>query len=237
MVRPMNEGREAIEALIYGYATAIDRGDLDEFGGLFAEATLAIAGSPVEAAGADQVRSMVTKGLHWYDGTPRTRHITTNVVVTVDGDGDRASAQSSVVVYQALDDLPLQVVLVAHYDDEIRMGGRALALLTPPAYLRPVGRPLEALHQARAACPALILKRGSRRARRSRVTDHPPADLSGRAVQGAERRRARSAGDGRRHRIGGPDFGDGQIGEGTIGVRLHPLDPLYRRPPPGGRSR
>ncbi len=121
----MNGDREAIEALIYGYAASIDAGDLDTFGSLFAEASLAIAGSPVEATGADEIRAMVAKGLRWYNGTPRTRHITTNVVVHVDGDGNRATAESSVVVHQALDDFPLQVVLVAHYDDEfVRADGR-----------------------------------------------------------------------------------------------------------------
>jgi ketosteroid isomerase-like protein len=116
--------REAIEALVYGYAAAIDAGDLETFGSLFADATMAIAGSPVEVRGAEAVRALVTRGLHWYDGTPRTRHITTNLVVALGPDGDRAMATSSVVVHQALADFPLQVILVAHYDDEFeRVGG------------------------------------------------------------------------------------------------------------------
>jgi len=32
-------------ALVYGYAAAIDAGDLETFGSLFADATMAIAGS------------------------------------------------------------------------------------------------------------------------------------------------------------------------------------------------
>jgi len=73
--------------------------------------------------GTEAVRALVTRGLHWYDGTPRTRHITTNLVVALGPDGDRAMATSSVVVHQALADFPLQVILVAHYDDEFERVG------------------------------------------------------------------------------------------------------------------
>jgi len=115
--------REAIEALVYGYAAAIDAGDLETFGSLFADATMAIAGSPVEVRGAEAVRALVTRGLHWYDGTPRTPHHyqprcrARSRRRPRHGDelGGRAPGARR---------LPLQVILVAHYDDEFeRVGG------------------------------------------------------------------------------------------------------------------
>jgi len=73
--------------------------------------------------GAEAVRALVTRGLHWYDGTPRTRHITTNLRCRARPDGDRAMATSSVSCTRR-SRLPLQVILVAHYDDEFeRVGG------------------------------------------------------------------------------------------------------------------
>lgn len=114
-----------IERLVYSYAKAIDEGDLETFGALFARGTLAIGGTPVAATGADAVRAMVGKGLHWYGGdlspapTPRTKHLTANLSIEVDPGGERARAHSYVMVFQALDDFPLQAILGAHYDDEL----------------------------------------------------------------------------------------------------------------------
>ena len=117
------DDRAAIAALVYGYARAIDTGDLDAFGDAFADGTLRIAGSPVAAAGADAVRAMVRKGLQWYDdGTPKTKHVTTNLVVTVDPSGREATAHSYVTVFQALPDFPYQPILGAHYDDRFVRG-------------------------------------------------------------------------------------------------------------------
>jgi len=137
--------REAIEALVYGYAAAIDAGDLETFGSLFADATMAIAGSRRSAWRRGGSR-LVTRGLHWYDGTPRTRHITTNLVVALGPDGDRAMRRARGRAPGARR-LPLQVILVAHYDDEFERSGR-MALRPARVDLRPPGRPLEALHQA-----------------------------------------------------------------------------------------
>ena len=56
------------------------------------------------------------------DGTPRTRHLVTNVEIELDG--DRASARSSVTVLQQTEVLPLQAIATGRYLDRFeRVGG------------------------------------------------------------------------------------------------------------------
>jgi hypothetical protein len=51
------------------------------------------------------------------DGTPRTKHITTNTVVEVDEEGGTAVARSYFTVLQALPDLPLRPIASGRYED------------------------------------------------------------------------------------------------------------------------
>jgi 3-phenylpropionate/cinnamic acid dioxygenase small subunit len=51
-----------------------------------------------------------------YDGSPRTRHITANSVVTVHGDA--AAARSSYVVFQGVAEFALQPIISGRYRDE-----------------------------------------------------------------------------------------------------------------------
>ena len=46
-------------------------------------------------------------------GTPKTRHLTSNVIV--DTDGDSASARSCFTVFQATEALPLQPIILGRY--------------------------------------------------------------------------------------------------------------------------
>ena len=56
------------------------------------------------------------------DGTPRTRHVTTNVTIEVDPAAGTATAASSYTVFQATDALPLQAIIVGRYADTFRRG-------------------------------------------------------------------------------------------------------------------
>jgi 3-phenylpropionate/cinnamic acid dioxygenase small subunit len=49
-------------------------------------------------------------------GTPRTRHVTSNVIIEPDG-ANAARAQSYVLVHQATDVLPLQPIIGGRYYD------------------------------------------------------------------------------------------------------------------------
>ena len=112
----------AIKNLIYRYADLIDSGDLDAVAALFSHGRVLAAGADGqdnEVVGAEAVNAMYRSFTRIYEdnGTPHTRHVTTNVMVDVDDNGQLASARSSAVVFQALDDFPLQPVIAVRYHD------------------------------------------------------------------------------------------------------------------------
>jgi hypothetical protein len=59
------------------------------------------------------------------DGTPRTKHLVTNIIVEVDEEAGTAAARSYVTALQALPDLPLQPIVSGRYHDRFeRRDGR-----------------------------------------------------------------------------------------------------------------
>jgi hypothetical protein len=88
----------AIENLIAAYAELVDDGDFAGLGRLLADATF--AGSGAAVSGPDAIEQMFRDMLIVYDdGTPRTKHVTTNVVIDVDeeaGPACRCSPSSAV---------------------------------------------------------------------------------------------------------------------------------------------
>src|SRR6185436_7798566 len=79
-----DDGRTAIERLLYMYAERLDAGDFAGVGALFADGEIRAGDQGSGIRGADAVRGLyaATVRLHG-DGTPRTKHVTTNVVVDV----------------------------------------------------------------------------------------------------------------------------------------------------------
>ncbi len=51
------------------------------------------------------------------DGTPRTKHVTTNIRIEVDDDAGTAVSHSYVMVFQALPDMALQPIVAGRYHD------------------------------------------------------------------------------------------------------------------------
>ncbi|HJQ42043.1 MAG TPA: nuclear transport factor 2 family protein [Jatrophihabitantaceae bacterium] len=110
-----------IRNLLGIYCELMDAADWPSVGALFAKAELTAADGTVVAEGAESVSALYEKGTRLYDGSPRTRHITANSVIEVDGDD--ATARSSYVVFQATDSFPLQPIITGRYrDDFIRDG-------------------------------------------------------------------------------------------------------------------
>jgi len=112
--------RDRIEALIFGYADLIDAGDFDGLGRLFADAELRFAGFDEHRQGHDEVRSLYEATTRRYeDGTPRSKHLVTNVVVELDDAAGTASGRSYFTVLQAVPGaLALQPVIAGRYHDE-----------------------------------------------------------------------------------------------------------------------
>ncbi|SEF33114.1 3-phenylpropionate/cinnamic acid dioxygenase, small subunit [Amycolatopsis pretoriensis] len=108
----MNDHR-ALENLIYSYASAVDAGDFDAVGELFAAG--AFVGSGGELRGAEVARMLRDTVIVYEDGTPRTKHVTTNVTLEVDGGS--ATGRAYFTVLQAVPGLPLQTIAAGRYAD------------------------------------------------------------------------------------------------------------------------
>jgi hypothetical protein len=122
------EARFQIEKEIYSYTYALDGGDLDALGELFEHAVMRVEGTDAAYAGSEAVKqsnidfnlfydAKGNPGLYRPDTTPRTRHVTTNIIVDIAKDGLSASARSSVIVFQFAPGAPLRPIIAAGYRD------------------------------------------------------------------------------------------------------------------------
>ena len=114
----------AIENLISTYAELVDDGDFAGVGHLLADATFIARNVPI--TGRDAIEAMLRDSVVLYeDGTPRTKHLVTNIIVEVDEEAGTAGARSYVTALQALPDLPLQPIVSGRYHDRFeRRDGR-----------------------------------------------------------------------------------------------------------------
>jgi ketosteroid isomerase-like protein len=120
----MVDNAREIENLMYTYAERIDAGDLAGVAELFRNGRIK-AGPGIVFEGAEQVLGLYNSATRLYDGTPRTRHVTTNVTVEVNDNGDTATARAYYTVLQQTDALPLQPIIAGHYCDSFhRVSGK-----------------------------------------------------------------------------------------------------------------
>ncbi|HTI19408.1 MAG TPA: nuclear transport factor 2 family protein [Kutzneria sp.] len=117
----MSDDHLAIQNLIARYALLVDTGDFAGVGDLFADATFV---GTAEFTGREAVTGMLERSVIRYeDGTPRTQHATSNLLIEVDG--DTATTQAYVTIFQALPDFPLQCIAAGRYRDRFaRVDGR-----------------------------------------------------------------------------------------------------------------
>ena len=114
----------SIENLIAEYAELVDAGDFAALGEMFAHGLFGGEGDAV-VRGREAVESIFRAMVRVYeDGTPRTKHVTTNIRIDVDEASGAAVSHSYVTVLQALPDLPLQPIVAGRYRDvfEVRDG-------------------------------------------------------------------------------------------------------------------
>ena len=106
----------AIENLIATYAELVDDGDFAGVGVLLADATF--TGDSGSVSGGDAIEKMLRDNVIIYeDGTPRTKHVTTNVAIEIDEAAGTAVSRSYFTALQALPDLALQPIVSGRYHD------------------------------------------------------------------------------------------------------------------------
>lgn len=120
----MADSAREIENLLHTYAERIDAGDLDGVAELFTHGRIQAApDAPPEATfeGRDRVAGLYRGATRLHeDGTPRTKHVTTNVIIEVDDDAGTGRTRSYYTVFQQTDDLPLQPIICGRYHDSFR---------------------------------------------------------------------------------------------------------------------
>lgn len=125
MTGPAEEAadRAEIVALVHGYAERLDGGDLEGVAALFEHATWRSDTTGQALRGIDQVRPVYDRVI-LYDGSPRTKHVITNLVVDLDPDGTRAAARCYFTVLQGADPgHPIRAILSGRYVDRFEKDG------------------------------------------------------------------------------------------------------------------
>lgn len=105
--------RQVIEETMYRYCEAIDNADLETLGNIFAAGAL-VSQDGTETRGPKAIHDLFAEMIIFYDEagnevpyaskacTPRTRHVTTNVVMDIDNGVEVANVRSYFTVYQTI---------------------------------------------------------------------------------------------------------------------------------------
>jgi hypothetical protein len=112
-----------IERLIYLYPYCLDDGRFAEMGALFADADVYVGPDLVAHDDAAAVAELWARYVRIHpNGTPRTHHIATNLLIEDDGPG-RAKAYSYILVVQHAAGFPLQPITAGDYLDRFAKTG------------------------------------------------------------------------------------------------------------------
>jgi ketosteroid isomerase-like protein len=111
----MSSDEEAVRRVLVEYCRYLDAGELDKWSELYEhDAVFAVPAANREIGGRDAIRRWMADT---YDWANRGRHLTSNVIVTVDG--NRATVDSDIVFFLATDDGP-RLGLIGRYHDVLR---------------------------------------------------------------------------------------------------------------------
>jgi hypothetical protein len=106
-----------IERLIHLYAYHLDAGDFESMGALFTHAVVYVGIEEVARRDPAAVAAMWSRFVRIYpNGTPRTHHIATNLLIDPDGP-NRARAYSYILVVQDAPGHPLAPITAGDYLD------------------------------------------------------------------------------------------------------------------------
>jgi 3-phenylpropionate/cinnamic acid dioxygenase small subunit len=112
----------AIQTLLVTYAEYVDAARLADAAALFEHATYRVVregqDDPVLARGAADVERFFAITRVYPDGTPRTKHVITNIDIRLAG--DTATSRCAVTVFQQTEVLPLQPIASGHYVDRFQ---------------------------------------------------------------------------------------------------------------------
>ncbi len=116
----MTDPALAISNLILRYAELMDLGDFAGVGALFEHAGITTDLSDEVRFGSALMQEQMETWTRRYpdNGTPHTKHVTTNLIIEIGDDATTAKARSYYTVMQQTPDLPLQPIIAGRYHDE-----------------------------------------------------------------------------------------------------------------------
>ncbi len=114
-----------IENLIATYAFLVDDGEFENLGALLDRCDFTLGPGPT-IRGKEAVAKPARNALRIFDdGTPRTRHVTSNIIIEVDEDAGTARSRAYYTVFQAALDFALQPIACGRYRDRFeRVDGK-----------------------------------------------------------------------------------------------------------------
>jgi hypothetical protein len=115
--------RDEITDIIYTYAERIDAGDFAGVAELLSHATLTFEGYDSAVTGPAAIEALYTSTTRRFDdGTPKTKHVMTNVIVEIGDDAVHASSKSYYTVLHAVPgEFALQPVIAGRYHDRFEL--------------------------------------------------------------------------------------------------------------------
>lgn len=114
----MEDPRVSCAELVYRYAELMDEGDFEGVADLLADAELTFAHQDLVCRGRQAVLDVYVANTRRFpdDGTPKTKHVMTNVMVEVDEGATTARSRSYFTVFQSVPGhLALQPVVAGRY--------------------------------------------------------------------------------------------------------------------------
>jgi len=100
------------------YLFYFDTGAFDKLAALFEHGMVTKVG-PLVVEGKEGILNFLKSIKVYEDGTPKTRHVNSNIDLTIDEDKGTATGRSYVTVLQQTDKLPLQVIFSGYYFDDL----------------------------------------------------------------------------------------------------------------------
>jgi hypothetical protein len=110
-------GATEIANLLFRYCEFIDSGDLVSASSLFEYAKLKMITS-TELQDHKAMLALLQQVIVLYaDGTPKTKHVVSNAIIDIDEATGTASSRAYYTVFQATENIPLQVIANGRYFD------------------------------------------------------------------------------------------------------------------------
>ena len=116
----MTDSALAISNLVLHYAELMDLGDFAGVGRIFTHAAITTDLSDEVRLGAALAQEQFETWTRRYpdNGTPHTKHVTTNLIIEVEPGATVATARSYFTVFQQVGGLALQPIIAGRYHDE-----------------------------------------------------------------------------------------------------------------------